>query len=169
VFQLNLVNRAIILHEGRFLVTEVRDPSRAPFVMLFGGHVQLGETLMASTVRELNEELGLTVVPTKLCYIVENFWQRGRSKVHEIGYYFLGHFATPPEGDLRDALQPAPGKQVHPGLLLPEELAAEHFEPEPLRSLLIADAATGFRDCPKLVVINELPAEVDAASGVYQL
>jgi 8-oxo-dGTP pyrophosphatase MutT (NUDIX family) len=169
VFQLNLVNRAIILHEGRFLVTEVRDGARPPFAMLCGGHVQLGETLMASMARELQEELGLRLVPVKLCYIVENFWLRGKSKMHELGYYFLCHLAEPVEGDLRDALHPAPGKNVHPGLLSAEELAGERFEPEPLRKLLIADAAAGFRDCPKLVVINELPGEVDAEPGVYPL
>ena len=169
MFQLNLVNRAIILHEGKFLVTAVRDGVRPSFTMLCGGHVQLGETLMASMVRELHEELGLALVPVKLCYIVENFWLRGRSKVHELGYYFLCHLAEPVTGDLRDSLRPAEGKHVNPGLLSPEELAAERFEPEPLLKLLIADAATGFRDCPKLVVINELPGEVDAAGGVYPL
>jgi 8-oxo-dGTP pyrophosphatase MutT (NUDIX family) len=169
VFQLNLVNRAIILHEGQFLVSAVQDETRPPFVMLIGGHIQLGETLMSSMERELQEELGLAAAPVKLCYIVENFWQRGRSKVHEIGYYFLCHFTQAVAGDLRDALRPAPGKYVNPGLLQPTELAAERFEPEPLRSLLIADAATGFADCPKLVVINELPGEVAAPSGVYRL
>src|SRR5690348_11785621 len=107
--------------------------------MLFGGHIQLGETLMASVKRELYEELGLVTVPVKLCYIVENFWQRGRQRVHEIGYYFLCHLAEPVQGDLRNALNPSSHKQIFPGLLKPSELAVEHFEPEPLRALLVAD------------------------------
>lgn len=169
MFQLNLVNRAIIMHEGRFLVTQVSDGERPPFTMLFGGHIQLGETLMQSVKREMFEELGLVALPVKLVYIVENFWRRGRQKVHEIGYYFLCHLAEPVSGDIRQALNPSADKQIFPGLLRPAELALEHFEPEPLRSLLVKDAKLGFRDGPKLVVINELPEEVPTASGVFSL
>jgi 8-oxo-dGTP pyrophosphatase MutT (NUDIX family) len=169
VFQLNLVNRAIIMHEGKFLVTQVSDGNRPPFTMLFGGHIQLGETLMDSIKRELVEELGLVSVPVKLCYIVENFWRRGRQDVHEIGYYFLCHLVETVKGDLLEALKPAEHKQIFPGLLLPEELATERFEPEPLLPLLLRDAATGFCDGPKLVVINEVPEEIDTPSGVFSL
>lgn len=169
MFQLNLVNRAIIMHEEKFLVTQVNDGSRPPFTMLFGGHIQLGETLMDSIKRELREELGLLAVPAKLCYIVENFWRRGRQDVHEIGYYFLCHLAEPVKGDIRNALRPAAHKQIFPGLLRPDELEAERFEPEPLRSLLVRDAAAGFSDGPKLVVINEVPEEISTPSGVFSL
>lgn len=166
---LNLVVRAVIIHDGRLLTNVIDDGLRRPFHSLLGGHLKLDETLTQAVAREVREEIGIEVLPSRLLYIVENFFARGTSKMHEIGYYFLCHPAQPVEGDFLSALTPDPDEMVSPELLSAEQLLAAEFQPAALKKVLAADMATKFKDCPRLVVINELPGDAAVQSGVFGL
>ena len=53
MFALNLIARAVIVHDGKFLVTVLDDGKRAPFMTLLGGHMKVGEPMIDSVVREV--------------------------------------------------------------------------------------------------------------------
>lgn len=169
MLSLNLIVRAVIFHEGKFLVTVLDDGERAPFSAFLGGHVRLGETLQDCARREVSEEVGLKVTVAKLLYVVENFFYRGASKLHEIGYYFLCLPAKPVAGALLEKLSPNLDEMISPELLTPQELKKANFQPALLKQTLCEDARENFASCPRAVIVNELPGDVDAVSGVYQL
>ena len=169
MLSLNLIVRAVIVHEGRLLTYVLNDGERQPFHTLLGGHFKLGETVTSAIVRELEEEVGLAVAPVKLLYIVENYFARHVQKLHEIGFYFLCAPVQPVTGGFLSQLKPDEEELISPELVDPKDLPSLNFQPEPLRALLAKDIAAGFTECPRLVVINELPGDVMAASGVFGL
>lgn len=166
---LNLIVRAVIVHEGRLLLTVLNDGVRAPFLTLLGGHVDLGESLTQAVAREVREEVGLSVAPSRLLYVVENWFHRGSSKLHELGFYFLCHPVVPIEGELLDALEVSQAELISPELLTPEELPESSLEPAALRTVLRDDVLTGFSSGPRLIVVNELPGDSGAVPGVYTI
>ena len=169
MFGLNLIARAVIVHDGKFLLTVLDDGKRAPFHNLLGGHMKLGEPMIDSVVREVREEVGLDVAPVKLLYLMENYWARQGSKLHEIGYYFLCHPIRPVDGDLLSQLTPDREELIAPELLTPEELMEANFQPEPLKKFLVQDLATKWANCPRLIVHNELPEQSQAKNASYEL
>ncbi len=169
MLSLNLIVRAIVFHEGKFLVTVLDDGERAPFYAFLGGHLRAGETLLECARREVQEEAGLEVLPGKLLYVVENFFFRGAAKLHEIGYYFLCQPARPVSGSLLDVLSPNLDDLISPELLTPHALGEANFQPALLKQTLCEDARESFASCPRAVVINELPGDVEALGGVYPL
>jgi ADP-ribose pyrophosphatase YjhB (NUDIX family) len=166
---LNLIVRAVIVHEGKLVVTALDDGQRALFRTLLGGHLELGETLTLCVKRELKEETALDFIPSRLLYIVENYFLRKAERVHEMGFYFLCHPANPVEGSLIEQMQPDLAELVSPEEVEPGELTGLNFQPAMLGQLIAADFASNFADCPKLVVVNELPGDVAAKTGVYKL
>jgi len=169
MLSLNLVVRAVIVHEHKLLVTALDDGKRPLFYTLLGGHLHLGESLLECVKREVDEEIGLQTVPSKLLYIVENYFARETERLHEIGYYFLCHPAQPVAGELLDLLDPNFEEWISPELMSGDELRASEFQPSALKELLARDLAAKFAEGPKLVVINELPGDVEAESGIYRL
>jgi ADP-ribose pyrophosphatase YjhB (NUDIX family) len=166
---LNLVIRAVIISGGKVLTTVINDGQRAAFHSLIGGHFKLDESLTQSVVREVREEIGIEVLPSRLLYIAENFFARGAVKMHEIGYYFLCHPAAPLEGDFLASLKPDEVELISPELLSAEELLQANFQPALLKQQLAADMQSKFKDCPKLIVVNELPGDSGAQAGVFGL
>ncbi len=166
---LNLVVRAVIISDGKLLTNVIADGQRAPFHSLLGGHLKLEETLTQAVVREVREEIGIEVLPSRLLYIAENFFARGERKMHEIGYYFLCHPIAAHEGDFLASLTPDPNEMVSPELLTPDELLSADFQPAALKKVLAADMTAKFKDCPRLVVVNELPGDALVQSGVFGL
>lgn len=169
MLSLNLIVRAVICHEGKFLVTSVDEADREVFYTFLGGHMHMGETLVQCVKREVFEEIGLEVATDKLLYIVENFFHRRASKLHEIGYYFLCHTVKPVTGSMLESLIPSSEEYIQPALLTPAELAEINFQPALLKQALCEDARESFAGCPRAVIINELPEDVEAMSGVSRL
>lgn len=62
--------RAIITRDGELLVVRIRS-DEGEFLVLPGGGQNHGETLHATVVREVYEELGLKVVVQQLAYVRE--------------------------------------------------------------------------------------------------
>ena len=73
------------------------------------------------------------------------------------------------DGNLLEIITPKLDEFISPELIDPKDLASINFQPSQLGSLISADATNKFADCPKLVVINELPGDAASASGVYKL
>ncbi|MCE9606665.1 MAG: NUDIX domain-containing protein [Planctomycetia bacterium] len=67
---------AVIVADGRFLVIRRAAGVAAPGKLCFpGGGIELGETDEQAVVRELREELNLTVEPVKLLWRSVTPWQ----------------------------------------------------------------------------------------------
>jgi 8-oxo-dGTP diphosphatase len=82
--EIEIVVRAVIIHDGRILLSQ----SPEGYYAMIGGHVEVGESLQEALKRELKEELQWENNPEQLIWVIENrFLQKG-SSVHEIGFYF---------------------------------------------------------------------------------
>ena len=169
MLSLNFIVRAVLVVDGKFLLTSISDGVRDPFFTFLGGHVALGETVMEAVRREVEEEIGLQVAPSRLLYIAENFFTRGKGKLHELGYYFLCHPVEETGPDVLEKISPSLGDDINPNLIPPDELRDVNFQPRQIGLLAAADFLSNFAGCPKLVVVNELPGEVRADEGVFEL
>ena len=69
------------------------------FWALPGGRAELLEPSPQTLVREMQEEIGVTVQVDRLLWVAENFFVYGPRQYHELGFYFLMHL--PPDSPLR--------------------------------------------------------------------
>jgi 8-oxo-dGTP diphosphatase len=68
---------AVVIHEGRvLLIRRGKEPLRGRWVVP-GGTVELGETLEAAIVREVQEETGLVVVPREVVTVFDRIERDG--------------------------------------------------------------------------------------------
>ena len=72
----------ILLHRGEM----------DSFYALPGGSVEFGETSIEALHREMKEELGASVQPGQLLWVVENFFEYMEKQCHEIGLYYQMKF-----------------------------------------------------------------------------
>ncbi len=70
------------------------------FWALPGGRAELLEPSPQTLIREMQEEIGVTVQVDRLLWVAENFFTYGPRRHHELGFYFLMHL--PPGSPLRD-------------------------------------------------------------------
>lgn len=98
---------------GRVLVQHRLPKSTNPWCGLTfpGGHVEFGESITASTIREILEETGLTVSHLRMCGVVEwevpekpqsTVWQDNIPKSKYIVFMFLTHTFT---GELKSSAE----------------------------------------------------------------
>lgn len=76
----------LALRGGRLLVHRA---SHEPFWTIPGGTAELGEDSRATLIREMQEELGVTVTVGRLVFLVENFFRFEGRAWHETGWYYL--------------------------------------------------------------------------------
>ncbi len=68
---------AVVIHEGRvLLIRRGKEPLRGRWVVP-GGTVELGETLEAAVVREVEEETGLVVAPREIVTVFDRIDREG--------------------------------------------------------------------------------------------
>jgi hypothetical protein len=168
MFSLELSAWGVLLQQEELLLRAAGGAGSAPVYSIPGDRIALGTTQSRFIEELLTRRLGCAVATGKLLYVVERFFSRDREQVHSIATYYhcqaeesvaevlAGHAAR---GSREDSLV----------LLAPEKLIEAQFEPEPLKQVVLADATDEFRVGPKLVVINEQPESIVAASGVYSL
>jgi 8-oxo-dGTP pyrophosphatase MutT (NUDIX family) len=65
-----------------------------------GGRIEAGEDAASAVVREMREELAISVTVGPLLWVVENFFAGGAQRYHEVGLYF--DTAVPPDAGLFD-------------------------------------------------------------------
>lgn len=169
MFTLNLSVRAILLHDGAVLLREQRKPDGGHGHTFIGKSFKLGHSYLECCIHAVDCQAGLAVVPEKLLYVVEHFHSNGKTRSHDLCMYYLVEPCEPLAGNLLDALHPeddATGKLV---LLPAAKLSGVDLQPAALREILAGDALSDFHVSTKHVVINELPRDVDAASGAFRL
>ncbi len=126
----HLLARAVIKHEGHFLLAQAKGASNT---FLPGGHIEPGEGIPHCLKRELLEELGLDVTVGQFLGIVEHEWMDGDGRRQvEISHLFL--VSAP--NLTRD--QPVASLESHLTFewVSSNELDAKQLEPAPLRRLL---------------------------------
>lgn len=104
--------RAVILEEGRILLTENRD-DLGTFYLLPGGGQLHGETLVQALLRECREEIGVEVDVGDLLFArdyvgVHHEFAATEAEAHQVELYFLCRLASgsaPTAGDTPDVWQ----------------------------------------------------------------
>lgn len=80
----------VAIHEGRVLLHQAEGDD---FWALPGGRAELLEPAPETLRREMVEELNAEVEVDRLLWVVENFFLHQGLRHHELGMYFLMHFA----------------------------------------------------------------------------
>ena len=76
----------ILIHNNRVLLHTTKTDD---FWNLPGGRVEFNESTEQALIRELQEELGVTIQHERIVYINEDFFEYDCKKYHEIGFYYL--------------------------------------------------------------------------------
>jgi ADP-ribose pyrophosphatase YjhB (NUDIX family) len=119
----------IWIENGHILLHRQKDDA---YWALPGGRAQILEDSKTCLVREMDEELGVSVEVERLLWVVENFFPYAGKNFHEIGFYYLVRGADGksyyqsgpffgPEGD-RLVYQWVKLSEVHDAVLQPEFL-----------------------------------------------
>jgi 8-oxo-dGTP pyrophosphatase MutT (NUDIX family) len=77
----------VVIRDGAVLFE--RAVGDGGFLFLPGGRIELLESADQTVVRELQEELGVTVTAPRLLWFVESFFVLGPRRTHEVALYFL--------------------------------------------------------------------------------
>lgn len=127
--EIELLARAVIEIGGKFLIAHTKGASN---VFLPGGHIEPGEGMRRTLVRELREELGIQIEVGEYLGAVEHSWTSGGATTHEINHVFTASAPT-------ISIDSAPGSledQVEFMWLSPKELRDHNLQPAPLQELL---------------------------------
>lgn len=76
----------VIKQEDKFLIMRVNE---TPYYHIPGGHIEIGEDLRETLIREIKEEIGCDVKEANLFAIQENFWSKNNRKCHGIEFYYI--------------------------------------------------------------------------------
>lgn len=79
--------------DGALLVSEEANPSGELFHRPLGGHVEFGECALDTVHREFQEEIGQALTAVQLAGVLENIFEWGGSRQHEIVFVFTAAFA----------------------------------------------------------------------------
>jgi 8-oxo-dGTP pyrophosphatase MutT (NUDIX family) len=139
-----VIARAIIIIEGRVLLQ--RNVERDEFA-LPGGHIERGETVRQTLIRELEEETGMPIFVGRLVYINENFFEQEGEEIHEIGFYFLSSVI----GDVPERIESREG-HIDFRFVNLEKLADRNVFPRFLKTILPKDARGNFSEALKHIV-----------------
>ena len=90
----NFRSVAVAIHSNHVLIHRA---SGDKFWALPGGRVEIFETSRETVVRELSEEIGLTCTINRQLWYLEDFFELGAKKFHELANYFLVSFVDQPE------------------------------------------------------------------------
>jgi ADP-ribose pyrophosphatase YjhB (NUDIX family) len=125
---------AIIRQVGRILLNRFGGDS---FWALPGGAVELGEFSTDALVREMREELGVTVEIGRLVWMVENLFEYRGTSYTEYGFYYEAAWPLPAPQIVEDEFVGQEPDQFF-RWVRNEDIAAFDFRPTVLRLPLLA-------------------------------
>lgn len=100
-FKAEIANMCMVYKGGRVLVQDRKKPDW-PGIAFPGGHVEPGESVTESVVREVQEETGLTIQHPRLCGIKE--WTKDNGSRYIVFLYkadtFSGELKSSKEGEV---------------------------------------------------------------------
>jgi ADP-ribose pyrophosphatase YjhB (NUDIX family) len=79
--------------DGALLVSEGTNPSGELFQWPLGGHVEFGEYAVDTVHREFQEEIGQALTAVQPAGVLENIFEWGGRRQHEIVFVFAAAFA----------------------------------------------------------------------------
>ncbi len=83
----------IFHRDGKILINEAYDPvTGKPFLRPIGGGIEFGETSAQAVVREVDEELGLSITDVRLLGTLENIFTYAGTPGHEIVQVYDARF-----------------------------------------------------------------------------
>jgi 8-oxo-dGTP diphosphatase len=146
---MSLRARAVIPDgQGRVLFDRTHHAHKSPFYWLPGGGVEPGETSEEALRRELIEEAGLVIAPTRLLYVSENLFVESGDYRHETILYYLAEIEGRQDGDPTDPRM----HEWHP----PDATPGPFLPPDIARAVAF-DLADGFRRPVLHMVTDERP------------
>ncbi|HTX12582.1 MAG TPA: NUDIX domain-containing protein [Solirubrobacteraceae bacterium] len=123
--------RAVILLGDKLVVSRERRQGQE-HILLPGGRVQDGESIVEALVREVAEETGLDVAPHRLIYVAEVVGSYG---VHDVNLVWLAH--------------PRDGSAIQNGALVELGSTDAMSIMPPIIEQIRADAAAGWPEQPR--------------------
>lgn len=138
-------SRAIIIKDGRLLVTK-RNKFGSEYYILIGGGVDVGETLEQALARQLDEESGVQVTSLRLVFTENSGAMYGLQHIF-LCDYAGGEPVLHPES--AEAKISALGKNTYEPMWLPlSEVATVSFRSDRLRRAILDGVKLGFPDQP---------------------
>ena len=95
--KMTILTNMCMVRNGEKLLMQIRNDKNWGGAVFPGGHVEDGESITASVIREVWEETGLTVVSPKLCGIKDFYTGEGYRYV--VFLYYADRF----EGEIRSS------------------------------------------------------------------
>ncbi len=83
--KIEVIARAIILTNGKFLLCREKGKD---YYFFPGGHINFKETAESALIRELKEELNISINKLSFIGIVENIYEKDNETHHEINLVF---------------------------------------------------------------------------------
>lgn len=116
-----------------------------------GGGVEKGETPEQTTIREINEETTITVVPKKFLYHIT--WDMGEENFFYLCEYISGEPQLRP--DCEELEQMKGGEQVYEPMWIDiEKVSSLKLYQLEIRDLFLNDYKNGFKDEPQELLIK---------------
>jgi 8-oxo-dGTP diphosphatase len=131
---IHVLSRAVIINQGQILLCKTLDLPIS-FYFLPGGHVEHGESVEASLIRELVEETGAECKIKRFLGCLEYSFEPGHSSIcHNHEYNFIFEV----ESEVLKSAYTIPQLEAHIELLwMPlNKLSEIDFRAEPLRNLI---------------------------------
>ncbi|MDX7985745.1 NUDIX domain-containing protein [Xenorhabdus sp. 12] len=112
----------IIVNDNGEILLGKRTSQHAPYWSIFGGHVDPGESFEECAIREIKEEIGLTIQSPQvygICNNLETYRQEGK---HTVSVCLLAHYC----GGEPKLMEPEKCEQLI--WCTPDNLPEPHFE-----------------------------------------